>query len=160
MTPEQQVGNAANLTIFLGILYSFLNVAALLGRTSLAARGFGVVGLGVALAIIVLGYGIRQGAMGSLYAATGLFALFTAYSLMQLQAHANSLYIFRLILSGWVMIKLFRAIPAMKTLHETHSKPVQSSRYGDFFLRRGKKSDIEDSSSGSRGGSPGGPLGE
>lgn len=149
MTPAQRVGNIANLTIFLGILYSLLNVAALLGRTTLATRGFGGMGLCVALGIIALGYGIRQGMMSSLYTALGLFTLFTVYSIMQVQTDTNSIHIFRFILSGWVTIKLFRSVSALKTLQDTGSTPVQSSRYGDFFLRRGEiKSEAAKPSSG------------
>ncbi len=138
MTPEQRVGRIANLTIFLGILYSCLNLAALLGSVSMGARGFGLVGLLPALAVVGLGYGIRFGSLGSLYATTCLFILFAGYSLFQLIAVPDVLLFIRFALSALALYGLCRSVPAMHTLKATGSMPIQSSRYGDFFLRRGR----------------------
>jgi hypothetical protein len=139
MTPEQRVGRTANLMIFLGILYTLLSLAALLGSAAMRARGFGLTGLIVALAVIGLGYGIRYGSVACLYAATGLFVGFTGYVLVRLIPAPGVFPALRLALSGLALYGLGRSIPAMRTLKQTGSTPVQSSRYGDFFLRRGKK---------------------
>lgn len=140
MTPEQRVGRIANLTIFLGILYSSLNLAGLMGSPPMTTRGFGLVGLIIALVIIGLGYGIRFGHLGSLYAATCLFILLTGYALFQLIAAPSVAFSIRFVFSLLALYGLCRSVPAMHTLKETGSMPVQSSRYGDFFLRRWKKS--------------------
>jgi hypothetical protein len=139
MTPEQRVGRTANLMIFLGILYTVLSLAALLGSAAMRARGFGLTGLIGALVVIGLGYGIRYGSAACLYAATGLFVGFTSYALVRLIAAPGVFPALRLALSGLALYGLGRSIPAMRTLKQTGSPPVQSSRYGDFFLRRGKK---------------------
>jgi hypothetical protein len=139
MTPEQRVGRIANLMVFLGILYTLLSLAALLGSAALRARGLGLTGLIVALAVIGLGYGIRYGSVACLYAATGLFVGFTGYALVRLVPAPGVFPTLRLGLSGLALYGLGRSIPAMRTLKQTGSTPVQSSRYGDFFLRRGKK---------------------
>jgi hypothetical protein len=139
MTPEQRVGRIANLMIFLGILYTLLSLAALLGSAALRARGLGLTGLIVALAVIGLGYGIRYCSIACLYAATGLFVGFTGYALVRLVPAPGVFPALRLGLSGLALYGLGRSIPAMRTLKQTGSIPVQSSRYGDFFLRRGKK---------------------
>jgi hypothetical protein len=139
MTPEQRVGRMANLMIFLGILYTLLSLAALLGSAALRARGLGLTGLIVALAVIGLGYGIRYGSGACLYAATGLLVGFTGYALVRLVSAPGVFPALRLGLSGLALYGLGRSIPDMRTLKQTGSTPVQSSRYGDFFLRRGKK---------------------
>jgi len=139
MTPEHRVGRMANLMIFLGILYTVLSLAALLGSAAMRARGFGLTGLIVALAVIGLGYGIRYGSVACLYAATGLFVGFTGYALVRLVLAPGVFPALRLALSGLALYGLGRAIPAMRTLKQTGSIPIQSSRYGDFFLRCGQK---------------------
>ena len=139
MTPEQRVGRIANLMIFLGILYTLLSLAALFGSVAMRARGFGSTGLIVALAVIGLGYGIRYGSSACLYAATGLFVGFTGYALVRLVPAPGAFPALRLALSGLALYGLGRSIPAMRTLKQTGSAPVQSSRYGNFFLRRWKK---------------------
>jgi hypothetical protein len=139
MTPEQRVGRVANLMIFLGILYMVLSLAALFGSAAMRARGFGLMGLIVALAVIGLGYGIRYGSVACLYAATGLFVGFTGSALVRFVPAPGVFPALRLALSGLALYGLGRSIPAMRTLTQTGSTPIQSSRYGDFFLRRGKK---------------------
>lgn len=140
MTPEQRVGRIANLMIFLGILYTLLSLTALLGNTAMRARGLGLTGLIVALAVIGLGYGIRYGSTVCLYAATGLFGLVAGSTLVRLVRAPGVFPALRLGLSGLTFYGLCRSIPAMRMLKQTGSTPVQSSRYGDFFLRRWKKS--------------------
>jgi hypothetical protein len=139
MTPEQRVGRIANLMIFLGILYTLLSLAALFGNAAMRARGFGVTSLSVALAVIGLGYGIRYGSVVCLYAGTGFFVLFTGSALARLVPEPGVFPAVRLGLSGLTLYGLCRSIPAMRTLKQMGAAPVQSSRYGDFFLRRWKK---------------------
>ncbi|MDH3600261.1 MAG: hypothetical protein OEU26_11545 [Candidatus Tectomicrobia bacterium] len=139
MTPEQRVGRIANLMIFLGILYTLLSLAALLGSAAVRARGFGVTGLIVALAVIGLGYGIRYGSVACLYTATGIFVWVTGYALVRLVPAPGVFPALRLGLSGLALYGLCFSIPAMRMLKQTGSAPIQSSRYGDFFLRRWKK---------------------
>ena len=136
MTPEQHAGKTANLIIFLGILYSALNLVALLGNTALARRGYGLPGLGIALVILGLGYGIRYGSMACLYTATGLFGLLAGASLVLCAWHRVWYLALRAILSGWAWFVLWRTVPAMRVLRQTGSTPVKTSRYGEFFLRR------------------------
>ena len=140
MTPEYRVGRIANLMIFLGILYTILSLATLLGSAGLLSRGFGVPGLIVALAVIGLGYGIRYGSVSCLYAVTGLFVVFTGYAVVHLVLAPGVFPALRLGLSGLALYGLCRSIPAMRILNHTGSAPIQSSRYGDFFLRGWKKS--------------------
>jgi hypothetical protein len=139
MTPAYRVGKTANLMIFLGILYSLLHLLALLGNVALAARSYGELGLGVALGVIALGYGIRYGSVGCLYIATGVFALLTVSSLYRAVSQIALSQSVRLLLSGWGLYSLCRSIPAMHFLKQTHAVPIRTSRYGTFFLRRWTK---------------------
>jgi hypothetical protein len=140
MTPEQRVGRMANLVIFLGILYTLLSLAALFGNTAMRARGLGFTGLIVALAVIGLGYGIRYGSVPCLYAATSLFVLFTGAALVRLVLAPGIFPVIRLVFSVFALYGLCRSIPAMQMLKQVGSAPMQSSRYGDFFLCRWKRS--------------------
>ena len=135
MTPAYRVGKTANLMIFLGILYSLLHLLAWLGNAALAARGYGGFGAGVALGMIGLGYGIRYGSVACLYAATGVFTLFTARGLYSAVSQTTLYYSVRLLLNGWALYNLGRSIPAMSVLQRTHTAPLRTSRYGAFFLR-------------------------
>jgi hypothetical protein len=140
MTPAYRVGKTANLIIFLGILYTLLHLVALCGNAALAARSYGGLGLGVALGVLGLGYGIRYSRVACLYAATGVFALLTAYSLYKAVSQAALYESVRFILSGWALYSLCRSIPAMSVLKQTHAAPIRTSRYGAFFLQRWTKS--------------------
>jgi hypothetical protein len=136
MTPEESVGKTANVVIFLGILYAALAIVMLLRRIDATANWLT---LGMALGVIGLGYGIRYGNSICLYVTTGLFGLFVAYF-----GYTTGLFkalrpALRLILSCWALLGLCRAIPAMHTLKQAHSKPINTSRYGEFFLRRKAK---------------------
>jgi len=135
MTPASRVGKTANLMIFLGILYSLLHLLAWLGSVALAARGYGGVGVAVALGVIALGYGIRYGSTACLYAATGVFTLYTARGLYSAISQTTLYYGVRVLLNGWALYRLGRAIPAMSVLHQTHTVPLRISRYGAFFRR-------------------------
>ncbi|MBC8550765.1 MAG: hypothetical protein H8D23_14065 [Candidatus Brocadiales bacterium] len=55
LTPEKSVGLTANLTIFLGILYTSLSIAAIAGIASLSTRGYGVKSIVIGCVIIGLG---------------------------------------------------------------------------------------------------------
>jgi hypothetical protein len=123
MTPEARVGNTANVVIFLGILYTVLAVVVLLRGAETAA--YSLLTLGMSLAVIGLGYGIRYGSMVCLYLTTGLFGLFICYFGYITGMFKTLRPALRLALSCWA--------------HQTDSKPSSSSRYGDFFLRRKTK---------------------
>ena len=136
MTPEERVGNAANVVIFLGILYALLAVVMLLSGAETAA--YSLFTLGISLAIIGFGYGIRYGSMVFLYLSTGLFSIFIVYFGYATGMFKTPRPALRLVLSCWALLRLGHAIPAMRILHQTRSKP-SGSRYGDFFLRRNRK---------------------
>jgi hypothetical protein len=136
MTPEAKVGKTANLVIFLGILYTGVNLIGLIrGKTALAGwRGPAV--LAGTLGIVALGYGIRYGSAACLHAARGVFVVllgYFAYSLATLPAWRPAV---RLVLSSWAGWRLSRTIPAMRLLHQTGSQPLGTSRYKEFFVRR------------------------
>jgi hypothetical protein len=95
--------------------------------------------LRVAVGIIGLGYGIRAGSLRCLYIATGVFAGSTGYLLYMGVPHGTLRPLVRLLLSGWAVFLRCRAIPAMQALQQTQSKPLQTSRCGEFFLRRQAK---------------------
>jgi hypothetical protein len=139
MKPEVRVGKTANLTIFLGVLYTIIHLLALLGNAGLASRSFGIPGLLIALAVIGLGYGIRYSSLLCLYLATAVFAAFTLYGLLHLMTVPVVISAMRLLLSALALYGLCRSIPAMRILKATHTLPIRTSRYGDFFLRRWKK---------------------
>ncbi len=136
MTPEARVGKTANVVIFLGILYTVLTLVALV-----TGRGGGSVAsvwvtLGIATGVIGLGYGIRSGSAFCLYLTTGLFAGFLVYFVFATLISQSLRTAVRLLLSGGAFWRLWRAIPALRHLHQTGSKPLRNSRFGDFFLRR------------------------
>jgi hypothetical protein len=125
--------------IFLGILYSLLHLIGLLGNAALAARSYGGLGLGAALGVMLLGYGIRYGSVGCLYMATAVFVLLTAFNLYRVISQVALYQSVRLLLSSWGLYSLCRSIPAMHFLKQTHAVPIRTSRYGTFFLRRWAK---------------------
>lgn len=132
MTPEEHVGNTANIVIYLGILYAFLAVVMLFRGADTAAHS--LLTLGVSLTIVGLGYGIRYGSMVCLYLTTGLFGIFVIYFGYATGMFKTLRLAIRMLLSCWALLRLCDAIPAMHILHQTHSKPISS--YGNFFLRR------------------------
>ena len=135
-TPEQRVGRAANVTIFLGILFAVIHLAALSGLPAMAQRGYGVPGLTISVGLIVLGYGIRFGSYAALYLATGGYAVLTAYSVVRLAAAGTPAIFLRSAVAAWMLVSLCRAIPDMGVLHRKAAFPLPMSRYGSFFLQR------------------------
>lgn len=138
MTPGERVGKTANVIIFLGILYTVLTLIALIGGRNMTAVWPNVVTLGMAMVVIGLGYGIRYGSVVCLYLTTGFFVCLVShfgYAVVALRELRPAL---RLVLSGWALLRLYRSIPAMRILKQTQSMPLNTSRYGDFFLRRKK----------------------
>jgi hypothetical protein len=136
MTPEVRVGKTANMVIFLGILYAVLSLLAVCTTAEPAPRWYDVVTLTVAMGIVGLGYGIRYGRPGCLYMAIGVFAGLMGYFGYVGVAHGTWRPAIRFLLSGWAVLVLCRALPAMHVLQQTHSQPLQTSRFGEFFLRR------------------------
>ncbi len=135
-TPEKMVGRTANLTIFLGILYTGLSIVAVSGVTSLSTRGYGIQSIIVGCTIVGLGYGIRYGSKTCLYMATGLFGMLAAYFLYNFLINKSINSIVRFAFSVWAVSTLTRAIPVMAELKAKGASPDRSSRYKDFFLRR------------------------
>lgn len=136
MTPEQRVGKTANLVIFLGILYTILNLVALLGNAGLAARGFGGFGLLTALVMMGLGYGMRYCSMTCLYMGISVFALFAGVFLVKVVNNATLLQLLRLLLSLWTLYVLCRTVPDLRVLQQTASKPIRTSPYAELVWRR------------------------
>ena len=134
--PEQRVGRAANVTIFLGILFTVIHLAALSGLPAMAERGYGLGGLAVSVGTVVVGYGIRFGSYAALFLATGGFAVLTVQSAARLGATGAPAVFLRSAVAAWMLVSLCRAIPAMRELHRKAAFPLPMSRYGTFFLRR------------------------
>ncbi len=136
LTPEKRVGLTANLTIFLGILYTSLSVAAISGIASLSTRGYGINSIIIGCVIIGLGYGIRYGSKTCLYIATVFFGLLAAYFMYNFLLSKTINPIVRFAFSIWATSTLARTIPTMIRLTATGSSPDRSNRYRDFFLKR------------------------
>ncbi|MBS1259413.1 MAG: hypothetical protein MAG551_02483 [Candidatus Scalindua arabica] len=136
LTPEKMVGRTANLTIFLGILYASLSIAAVSGITSLSTRGYGVQSIIIGCTIVGSGYGIRYGSKVCLYMATVLFGMLAAYFMYNFVINKSINSIVRFTFSVFAVTTLARTIPAMAWLKAYGSSPDRSSRYKDFFLRR------------------------
>ncbi len=135
-TPEKIVGRTANLTIFLGILYTSLSIVAVSGITSLSTRGYGIQSIIIGCTIVGLGYGTRYGSKTCLYMATVLFGMLSAYFMYNFVINKSINSIVRFAFSVWVASTLTRAIPVMVRLKAKDSSPDRNSRYKDFFLRR------------------------
>ena len=135
-TPEKMVGRTANLTIFLGILYTSLSIVAVSGVTSLSTRGYGIQSIIVGCTIVGLGYGTRYGSKACLYISTVLFGMLAAYFMYNFLINKSINSIVRFAFSVWAVSTLTRAIPVMAALKAKGASPDRSSRYKDFFLRR------------------------
>lgn len=135
-SPEQRVGRAANVTIFLGILFAVMHLLALSGLPGMAQRGYGLPGLAASGGLIVVGYGIRYGSYAALFLAGGAFAIVTALSVARLADAATPAAFLRAAVAAWMLVSLCRAIPDMRALHRREAFPLPMSRYGAFFLRR------------------------
>ncbi len=135
-TPEKMVGRTANLTIFLGILYTSLSIVSVSGITSLSTRGYGIQSIIIGCTIVGLGYGTRYGSKACLYMATVLFGMLAAYFMYNFLINKSINSIVRFAFSVWAVSTLARAIPVMARLKAKGSSPDRSSRYKDFFLRR------------------------
>ena len=135
-TPEQRVGRAANVTIFLGILFTLIHLLALSGLSAMAQRGYGLSGLAVAVGFLGLGYGIRYGSYAAFYLTTGGFAVLGVYFAARLVITGEPAMLLRGVLTVWAFASLCRAISDMRTLRRNAAFPLPMSRYGTFFLRR------------------------
>lgn len=131
-TAAQRLGMTANVVIFLGLLYTLLHLMGLLGRL----HGYRLPGLGLALGLLGLGYGIRYGSRLCLYAATGTFAALSLYFGVLVVVAWRPYHLLRLGLSAWALWRLCRAIPMMRLLQEAQMFPLPMSRYGERWLRR------------------------
>ena len=143
-TPEQRVGRAANITIFLGILFTLIHLLALGGVTVMAQRGYGFPGLAIAVGFLGLGYGIRYGSYAAFYLATGGFAALSVYFAVRLVLTGEPAMLLRGGLAAWACVTLCRSIPDMRTLRRKSAFPLPMSRYGTFFLRRRKAASGEE----------------
>lgn len=146
-TPAQRVGRAANVTVFLGILFTLVHLLALSGLPAMAQRGYGLPGLAVSVGFLGLGYGVRHGSGVAFYLATGGFAALGVYFAARFAITGEAATLLRCGVTAWVFTSLCRAIPDMRTLRRNGAFPLPMSRYGAFFLRRwdkmGKTSGIE-----------------
>ena len=138
-TPEQRVGRAANITIFLGILFALLHLLALGGLSALTQRGYGLPGLAIAVGLIGLGYGIRYGSYAAFCLTTAGFAALGVYFAARLILTGEPAMLLRCGLTAWAFASLWRAIPDMRTLRQSAAFPLPMSRYGAFFLQRWTK---------------------
>ena len=136
LTPEKRVGQTANLTIFLGILYTSLSIAAISGIASLSTRGYGIKSIILGCVIIGLGYGTRYGSKACLYIATVFFGMLAAYFMYNFLLSKSVNPIVRFAFSIWAAGTLTRTIPAMIRLKAAGSSPDRSNRYREFFLKR------------------------
>ena len=135
-TPEQRVDRAANVTIFLGILFTLIHLLALSGLPAMAQRGYGLPGLAIAVGFLGLGYGIRYGSYVAFYLTTGSFAALSVYFAARLVITGEPAMLLRSGIMVWAFASLCRTIPDMRTLRRNDSFPLSMSRYGTFFLRR------------------------
>lgn len=136
LSPEEMVGRTANLTIFLGILYTSLSIASISGITSLSTRGYGIKSIFIGFLIVGLGYGTRYGSKICLYIATVFFGMLIVYFMYNFLINKSTNSIVRFAFSLWATITLSRTIPVMIRLKAAGSSPDRSNRYRDFFLRR------------------------
>ncbi len=137
--PEQRVGRAANVTIFLGILFTLFHLLALSGLPAVAQRGDGLPGLVIAVGFLGLGYGIRYGSYAAFYLTTGGFAALSVYFAARFAITGEPAILLRCGLAVWAFVSLYRAAQDMRTLRQNAAFPLPMSRYGAFFLqRRGK----------------------
>jgi hypothetical protein len=136
LTPEKRVGLTANLTIFLGILYTSLSIAAIAGIATLSTRGYGLKSIIIGCVIIGLGYGVRYGSKICLYIATVFFGLLAAYFMYNFLLSKSINPVVRFVFSIWATSTLARTIPTMIRLKAAGSSPDRSNRYRDFFLKR------------------------
>jgi hypothetical protein len=136
ITPEKRVGITANLTIFLGILYTSLSIAAIAGISSLSTRGYGTKSIVIGCMIIGLGYGTRYGSKICLYIATVIFGSLAAYFMYNFLLSKSIGPIVRFAFSIWAASTLVRTIPAMNRLKAAGSLPDRNNKYRDFFLER------------------------
>ncbi len=158
LSPAQRVGKTANLIIFLGILYSGLNLAAALGVESLARRGYGGAwGFLFAAACLGLGYAIRFGSRPALLCATGLFALMGAWTAGALLTGVSPRLAVRLVLAALALVALVRSRPAMVELKHRGLRPDRSNKYLAFVLAALGRTNRPANSRGAR--SPASPKG-
>lgn len=135
-TPAQRVGRAANITIFLGILFTLGHLLALGGVTAMGQRSYGLPGLAVSVGFLGLGYGIRYGSYAAFYLTTGGFAALGAYFAARFATTGEPAMLLRCVVTAWASVSLCRAIPDMRTLRQKATFPLPMSRYGAFFLQR------------------------
>ncbi len=124
LTPEERVGLTANLTIFLGILYTSLSIAAISGIVSLSARGYGTKSIVIGCIIIGLGYGTRYGSKTCLYIATAFFGLLAAYFMYNFLLSKSINPIVRFVFSIWadhstLLLMMEDILPLNRSTHLT-----------------------------------------
>jgi hypothetical protein len=131
-SPAQRLGRAANLVIFLGLLYTVFHLLGFLGLL----HGYHLSGLIIALGLLGLGYGIRYGSSACLYVATAVCGGLSLYFGALVVSGWMPYYMLRVVLSTWACWRLYRAIPAMRLLQQEGAFPLPMSRYGELFFRR------------------------
>jgi len=133
LSPVQRLSRTTNLVIFLGLLYTVLHLLGFLGLL----HGYHSPGLVIALGLLGLGYGIRHGSSACFYAAMAICTGLSLYYGVLVVSGWTPYSMLRLVLSTWAFWRLYRAIPAMRSLQQEQAFPLPMSRYGELFLRRG-----------------------
>lgn len=141
-TPAERLGRTANLVIFLGLLYSLLHLTSWMAPALLPYQGYGLPGLGIALGVIGLGYGIRYGSRVCLYMALGIFTILSLWSLIVYVSAGTFTVLVRYVLSAWAFVRLCRAVSIMRSLRHSHAFPLPMSRYGEIVLRRWRQRNL------------------
>ena len=141
-TPAERLGRTANLLIFLGLLYSLLHLISWIAPGLLPYQSYGVPGLGMAIGVIGLGYGIRYGSRVCLYIALGTFTILSLWSLVVYVSAGTFAFLVRYVLSTWAFVRLCRAVSIMQSLRHSNVYPLPMSRYGEIFWRRWRQRNL------------------
>lgn len=141
-TPAERLGRTANLLIFLGLLYSLLHLISWIAPGLLPYQSYGIPGLGIALGVIGLGYGIRYGSRICLHIALGTFTILSLWSLVVYVSSGKFALLVRYVLSAWAFVRLCRAVSIMHSLRHSNVFPLPMSRYGEIFLRRWRQRNL------------------
>ncbi len=132
--PMQRLRRVIHIIVCLALFYMTLNSVALLGHQQLTQHGYGWRGLGIALALLALGAGIRYGSLFCLYGVVGLFGSVSLSMFRLFVDTAEPDALLRCTISTWILLILCRAIPAMHRLRQQQVFPLSMSRPHDIAM--------------------------